>query len=89
MPQVVFTPNLRRHLSCPERETPGDTVRAVLAAVFAENPRLRGYILDDQDRLRKHVNVFVDGTPVTDRVTLGDPVCTDAEVYVMQALSGG
>ena len=89
MPQVVFTPNLQRHLECPEAEVPAGSVSAVLATVFARNPLLKGYVLDDQDRLRKHVNIFVDGVPVADRVTLSDPVEENAEVYVMQALSGG
>lgn len=89
MPRVVFTPNLARHLEAPERTAPGATVREVLDAVFADDERLGGYVLDDQRRLRKHVTVFVDGQPIRDRLHLGDPVPADGEVYVMQALSGG
>ena len=48
MPQVTFTPNLQRHLACPPRAVPGRTVAATLQAVFADNPALRGYVLDDQ-----------------------------------------
>jgi len=89
MPRVVFTPNLGRHLDAPAREAGGSTIREVLDGVFADNPRLRGYVLDDQGRLRKHVAVFVDGQMARDRETLGDPVGESSEVYVMQALSGG
>jgi molybdopterin synthase sulfur carrier subunit len=89
MPRVVFTRNLLRHLPAPPVEAPGDTVRAVLDAVFATNPRLRGYVLDDQGRLRQHVVVFVDGELIRDRLTLADPVAERSEVAVMQALSGG
>jgi hypothetical protein len=64
-------------------------VRAVLDAVFATNPRLRGYVLDDQGRLRQHVVVFVDGSQVRDRLLLADPVPERGEVAVLQALSGG
>jgi sulfur carrier protein ThiS len=67
----------------------GDTVRSVLESVFAQNPRLRGYILDDQNRLRRHVVVFVNGEPVQDRERLSDAVQGSSEVFVMQALSGG
>jgi sulfur-carrier protein len=49
----------------------------------------RSYVLDDQSELRKHMNVFVDGNRVRDRVHLSDPVPADAEVYIIQALSGG
>lgn len=89
MAKVQFTPGLRRFLDVPSVEIPGGTVRSVLDAVFAENARLRGYILDDQGALRKHVSVFVDARRVEDRAGLSDPVSESSEVYVMQALSGG
>ena len=89
MPRVVFTQNLERHLEAPAREAAGATVREVLDNVFAENPRLRGYLLDDRGRLRKHVVVFIDGEMASDREALADRVGENAEVYVMQALSGG
>ena len=89
MAKVFFTQNLQRHLDAPPREVAGGDVRAVLEAVFRQQPRLRGYILDDQSRLRAHVVVFVDGQAVTDKAGLSDPVGAASEVYVMQALSGG
>jgi molybdopterin converting factor small subunit len=89
MPRVLFTPHLERFLSAPPKEVAGATVREALNKVFGENPRLRGYVLDDQGRLRQHVVVFVDGNQVEDREGLSDPVAGGAEIYVMQALSGG
>lgn len=89
MATVSFTPNLERHVECPTRTIEGDSVRAVLEAVFAANPRLRGYVLDDQGALRRHMIVFVDGQQIEDRDRLSDPVRPASEVYVMQALSGG
>jgi molybdopterin converting factor small subunit len=89
MPQVHFTSNLQRHLSCPSVEVSGATVGAALGAVFEDNAALRSYLLDDQGRLRRHVNVFVNGAPVKDRTKLSDAVAADDEVFVFQALSGG
>ncbi len=89
MPMVAFTQNIQRHVQCPPTDAPGATVREVLEAVFAGNPRARAYVLDDQGVLRKHMVVFVNGNAIGDRATLSDPVPKDAEVYVMQALSGG
>ncbi len=89
MTRVVFTQNLRRHVGTADTEADGATVREVLDAVFAANPRLRGYVLDDQGALRKHMSIFVDGELVADRVHLSDPVRPGTEIYVMQALSGG
>ena len=89
MPQVTFTQNLQRHLSAPPRRVEGGTVGEALDVVFDENPRLRGYVLDDQGRLRKHVVIFVDGQMIQDRARLTDEVRPTSEVVVMQALSGG
>ena len=89
MATVAFTPNLERHVDCPTEHVQGETVRAVLQVVFANNPRLRGYVLDDQGALRRHMTIFVDGHQIDDREQLSDPVRATSEIYVMQALSGG
>jgi hypothetical protein len=89
MASVAFTKNLERHVPCPRVDVPGSTLREVLDHVFAANPRLRGYVLDEQGVLRKHMVVFIDGRQVLDRTALSDEVAPTSEVYVMQALSGG
>lgn len=89
MPRVTFTANLRRHVECPTLEVAGVTVGEALSAVFARSPALRGYVLDDQGALRRHVVVFVGGQAVRDRERLSDAVAPGAEIAVMQALSGG
>lgn len=89
MPRVTFTANLQRHLDVSSLDVGGATVGAVLQAVFEAKPMLRSYIVDDQGRLRRHVNVFVSATMIADRDGLSDPVKVDDEVFVFQALSGG
>lgn len=89
MPRVVFTPNIQRHVSCPEATAPGQTVREVLDHVFRDNPPARAYVLDDQAGLRRHMTVFVDGSAIRDRAGLSDPVAENSTIYVFQALSGG
>lgn len=89
MARVTFTSTLRRHRAAPDARAEGATVREVLDRVFAEDPLLRGYVLDDQGRLRRHVNVYVDGAPVADRARLSDRLGPGAEIHVLQALSGG
>ncbi len=87
MARVSFTSTLRRHLEAPEIEAEGATVREVLDRIFANDAVLRGYVLDDQGRLRKHVNIYVDGRKIADRLRLSDP--SGREIHVLQALSGG
>lgn len=89
MVRVSFTKNLQRHVACPTVEASGSTVREVLDAAFVDNPRVRPYVLDEQGALRKHMAVFVNGEQIADRVKLGDAVPDGAEIYIMQALSGG
>lgn len=89
MPRVVFTPNLHRFFACAEIVAPGGTVREVLDNVFFSHPEVRGYVLDDQAALRKHMTIFVDGRMIADRSHLSEPVSETGTVYVFQALSGG
>lgn len=89
MVKVAFTPNLARHVDVSVSDAPGATVREVLDAVFAGNPRLRGYVLDDQAGLRRHMSIFIDGRHLRDRTGLSDPVVPEARIFVAQALSGG
>ena len=77
------------HVLLPEAQASGGTVRDVLEAVFAEHPQARGYVLDDQAGLRKHMTIFVDGRMIRDRARLADPVRENSTIYVFQALSGG
>ena len=89
MPTVSFTSALRRFLPVPAAQVEAATVGEALAAVFASQPALRGYVLDDQGALRRHVAVYVNGEPVRDRAQMTDPVGMHDEIYVFQALSGG
>jgi sulfur-carrier protein len=89
MPTVSFTRALERFLEAPSAEVDGCTVGEALAAVFASQPALRGYVLDDQGALRRHLAVYVNGRLVYDRVRLSDSVGARDEIHVFQALSGG
>jgi sulfur-carrier protein len=89
MPRIHFAASIQRHVATPERTIDAHTLGEALEAVFAAQPRLRGYILDDQGALRKHLAVFVDGRPVHDRQHLSDALGEHSQVHVIQALSGG
>jgi hypothetical protein len=64
-------------------------VREVLDCYLQLHPAARSYVLDDHGAMRSHVVIFVDEARATDRLGLADPVPPEAEVWVMQALSGG
>jgi sulfur-carrier protein len=94
MPRVVLASALTRWL--PQGgggevalELPGTRLDDVLAALFERHPALRGYVLDERGTVRHHVALFVDGDVVRDKANLTQALGARAEVYVMQALSGG
>lgn len=89
MPRLVFASAIQRHIPSPEREVPAATVCAALEMAFREQPELRGYILDDQGQLRRHLAVFVDGSAIRDRRRMSDRVGASSQIFVVQALSGG
>ena len=89
MVRVQFTDNIQRHVACPPQDVEGHTVREAIDAYFEDHPEVRGYVLDDQGALRKHMVVFVDGKQISDREHLQDPAPPDGLIDVIQALSGG
>lgn len=89
MAHLFFAASIQRHVPAPERDVAAHSVDEALTAAFADEPRLRGYIVDDQGALRRHLAVFVDGRPVWDRQRLSDSVNENSRIYVVQALSGG
>ena len=60
-----------------------------LDAVAVAHPALERRIRDEQGRLRRHVNVFVDGSNVRDLEALATPLPEGSEVVVLPAVSGG
>jgi hypothetical protein len=89
MAEVHFTSWLRQVVPDGPLQATGVTVGAALDALFSERPHVRGYVLDEQGRLRKHVCIFADGVRLPHQVALGQTIRADSKLYVMQALSGG
>lgn len=89
MVTVRFTPALARHVAAASIAARGATVREVLDDAFARDAKARDWVLDESGALRKHMTVFVDGEMIADRERLGDAVRDGAEIWIMQALSGG
>ncbi len=97
MPKVVLASALARWL--PQADAPqageivlefdGSRLDDVLERLFARHPGLRGYVLDEHGTVRHHVAIFVDGDAIRDKTDLTQALGEHAEVYVMQALSGG
>jgi len=89
MPTVTFAPALTRHVACPPQEVAAATLRGALDAAFAAAPAMRGYVLDEQGAVRKHVAVFINGEMIASRTELARALQPDDRIQVIQALTGG
>jgi sulfur-carrier protein len=69
----------------PDHEVPGATVGELLHALETAQPALRGWILDERGRVRRHINVYVCAERARDET----PVAEDDRVDVLPAISGG
>lgn len=90
MPTIRFTHALKRFFpGLQPTQAGGKTLHAILGEMETKYPGIRSYLLDEQGQLRKHVNIFIDGTLIKDKTRLTDPFADNSEIYIMQALSGG
>ncbi|MBB3223797.1 MoaD/ThiS family protein [Pseudoduganella umbonata] len=89
MALIIFTQQLARFMPVPQLVTHAATLRTALDELAAADPRLGGYVLDDQGRLRANVVAFIDGQRCRDRALLDDPLRPDSTIHILQALSGG
>jgi len=69
----------------PEHPLDGRTVRELLRELERTQPAVSGWILDERGRLRRHINVFVNGELGAQDTEVGD----EDRVDVLPAISGG
>lgn len=86
MARVVLTGSIRQHVGgLGIVEVEGGTASAIIGALEASYPDLRGWIVDERGALRRHVRLFLGGVSVSldARVGPGD------ELHIVAAISGG
>jgi molybdopterin synthase sulfur carrier subunit len=69
-----------------EVEAAGTTLGELLADLDRHYPGFRFRVIDEQDRMRRHMRFFVEGEQVFD---LKHPLKPSDTVQIVQALSGG
>jgi len=67
-------------------EADGHTVAELLRDLDRRHPGIRFRMIDEQDRIRRHMKIFVNRERVAD---LDAALAPDDEVQILQALSGG
>jgi sulfur-carrier protein len=84
--RVLIPSALRSYTEQGEAEASGETLGAVLADLERRYAGIRFRIVDEQDRIRRHIRIFVNGRQVH---ALSEPVNGSDEIVIVQALSGG
>lgn len=65
------------------------TIGEAFVMLGRDYPAIRQRVLDDQNNIRKHVNVFVNGENVRFMQGGSTQVSNDSEVWIYPAMSGG
>jgi sulfur-carrier protein len=84
--QVLIPSALRSYTQASRVEADGATLGELLLDLERRFPGLRFRMVDEQDRLRPHMRVFVSGQAARD---LSLPLRANDDVAIVQALSGG
>ena len=84
--RVLIPSALRAYTERGETEASGATLSALLTDLERRYPGIRFRIIDEQDRIRRHIRIFVNGEQARD---LSLRLAAADEVVIVQALSGG
>ena len=85
--KVVIPSQLRGYTGgAKEVDAAGATVADVLADLDRQFPGFRFRVIDEQDRVRQHILIFVGGERCED---VRDKIPEGAEMFIAGALSGG
>ena len=84
--KVVIHSALRSYTERGEVEASGDRLDGVLVELDRLYPGIRFRMIDEQERIRPHIRLFVNGEQVRD---LTKPLNAADELVIVQALSGG
>jgi molybdopterin converting factor small subunit len=84
--KVLIPSALRSYTEHSIAEADGATLAELLVDLDRRYTGIRFRMIDEQDRIRRHIRIFVNGDQVFD---LAQPLCASDEVVIVQALSGG
>ena len=84
--KVLIPSSLRSYTERGETEASGATLAEVLEDLERQYTGIRFRVIDEQDRIRRHIRIFVAGRTAGD---LGAEVRDGDDVLLVCALSGG
>jgi sulfur-carrier protein len=84
--KVLIASPLRSYTNAREVDGAGETLAELLADLDRRFPGIRFRMVDEQNRIRRHMRVFVNGEQTFD---VAQRLRPEDEIHIVQALSGG
>lgn len=85
----IPTPLRRLTGGAEEVPTAGSTIEAVIADLERQFPGLKDRLCDEEGRVRRFVNIYVNGDDIRFLDNLNTPVKDNDEVSIVPAIAGG
>ena len=90
MPTIRFPAVMKYYVNNQtEFFVPAATVQEVLDHVIEQYPSIKFHLVDAKGNLRKHFNVFINGTHIRDLNGLDTPLKEEDKVLLMASAAGG
>ena len=84
--KVLIPSALYSYTKSSQAQATGSTLDGVLLDLDRQYPGIRFRMIDEQQQVRRHIRIFVNGVSVN---TLSQSMQPGDEVVIVQALSGG
>jgi sulfur-carrier protein len=84
--KILIPSVLLSYTSALEVEATGATLGQIFDDLDRRYPGLRFRVIDEQDKIRRHMRCFINGDPIFE---LSQEVHASDELIIIQALSGG
>ncbi len=84
--KVLIPSALRSYTERSTAQAHGATLAELLADLDRQYPGIRFRMIDEQERIRRHIRIFINGEQVHD---LARSLNENDDVIIAQALSGG
>jgi sulfur-carrier protein len=90
MPTVRF-PQVMKYYVNNQTEFPvsASTVQGLIEQVVVQYPSIKFHLLDSEGQLRRHFNIFINGTHIRDLQGMETQLQEDDKVILMASAAGG
>lgn len=90
MPTVRFPAMMKYYVNNQaEFFLPASTVMEIVEKVIEQYPAIKFHLVDSEGKLRRHFNVFVNGTHIRDLNGMDTPLKKEDKVILMASAAGG